>query len=233
MRTPFSKKPGPLETLPAPFRKSLSTPFQAFTIVTAAMIGLLLFGRLFGSEVSASAKQHSTQRRAYASHSSGNEIKVQGNVTLKIKEKDKGYRVYIDSTRYKLEEGGDEIELSSPDTGEKYRLKVKSDKVNLYSPQNSVIFRFVRQEDGDYVLKDTNGAQVFRLKVKSDSYNIYNSSQVRILKGKSKGGYITVKTKPGDRRVLKIDGENRFAPAGALSLPIDAPYRALLWRHLS
>lgn len=233
----------PFDVLPLPVKKHLRVPYY-FALVWIAVLGLVLANLMFRGRL-AEAPPDSLPPEAEATNPAAaaalaaqpvRQISVSGDVRIEV-----------------TLEAGDNVKISGPgldglslvgspteelrlkDSAGKtlFRLKLKDqeDKGKLYDRQGKVVYR-LKADDAEHKLKvrRPDNSDLYRMKVKEDKFNILNSAGVRILKGKFKGGRIVVRTDPQDETVLTIDGARDLEEAALLAIPLEAPYRLLLWR---
>ncbi|MBI5016710.1 MAG: hypothetical protein HZB55_14650 [Deltaproteobacteria bacterium] len=234
---------GPFDVLPRAIKKHLRVPYY-FVAIWLAVLGLLYVnlhvrGRVPEPPSSPFAALVETQAQESPAGAAGEAVRqlgVSGDLSLQLAVDSEGTVTASGSGLDGLSlVGSPEEELRFRDASGKtrFRLKLKDgvDKGKLYDAEGTVLYR-VKTDDAENKLKirRPDNRDLFRVKVKDDKFNVLNAAGVRILKGKVKNGQIVVRTDPGEKTVLRIDGARDLDEASFFAIPIEAPFRILLWR---
>lgn len=218
----------PTRQLPKPMRRYLGLPNRLF------LIWLVLSGLLLG--VVSPKRVHAAEAPAAPSASSiVASVEVSGAQAFTLK--GKGGKIFITpkgQPPMALVDDADGPQVQTVEGKLVYRLKPDADgQLRIFDSAGSLRQRLkCETEDNEETCKlyDGQATLLNRFKLKPDSFNVYGTGSERIYKGKLKNGGYVLKTE-ADARLLEIKGVRTLKAAALLSLPVEVPIRALLWRQ--
>lgn len=234
----------PTRQLPKPMRRYLGLPNRLF-LIWLVLSGLLLGASLHRQSKSpppAPATETQPESRfdfsplssAYAEGIVAS-VDVSGPQAFTLK--GKGGKIFITPQGQPPlalvdDAGGPQVQTVAGDLV--YRLKLDADgQMRIFDGAGALRQRMkCETEDNEETCKLYNGQATLlhRFKLKPDSFNVYGTGSERIYKGKPKNGKYVLKT-DADAKVLEIGGVHSLKAAALLSLPVEVPIRALLWRQ--
>lgn len=193
----------------------------------------------------ARAPEKNAQAETARAMATSKEIQVSGVVSFKLSQTSMGVRVESsdDTTSVareirsptldsQFQEAEREYEFPYPQGTAPYRFKVKAGNLgSLHDPSGMVVYRMLR-EGSRVVLQAPDGDTVYS--IDTEKMRIYGPGGQLLLTIVAENNGALSALNAGKETVTRVTGALREKRAAAfLVLPVELPFRALLWTHFS
>ncbi len=155
-----------------------------------------------------------------------------GQVTCRIAPMGNGRFNILDARNVRIssiEIAGDRLTLRDAGDRDRWKVKPKSDGVEIEGPDGTRLFKAKLDSDGDWKLKDPGGSTLLKCKRKDGgNWEVREVNGRTLAKSKSKGGLVSLETESG-APLTRITGITDARAGMWFSAPmLDDPQRAAL-----